>query len=87
MAETAAAGPASAATTRPQGPFRYGVYVGTVSRPGATDAITLTFLADDGRACARSADRVSAPGSRTGSTTFAYKIKEAMMDSDGTQTG
>jgi len=48
---------------------------------------TLAFLADR-RACLRTVHgRSVGTWSRTGSTTFAYKIKEAMMDSDGTQTG
>lgn len=68
-------------------PIAYGSYTGTVTRPGASDAITLTFQSN-GRACLRTVDGLSrGTWTPTGATTFTYKIKEALVGTTGTQTG
>lgn len=64
-----------------------GVFPGIVSRPGATDPITLTFQST-GTACLRTAVGLSVgTWYATGSNTFDYHIKEAMIGAGGTQIG
>lgn len=63
-----------------------GVYPGTVTRPGATDHITLTFTAT-GQSCLRTSDGLSTgTWSQSGSQTFTFRIKEALIV-NGQQTG
>jgi hypothetical protein len=80
---TAAGAPASATAS----PIAFGTYTGSVTRPGASDAIALTFQSN-GQACLRTVDGLSrGTWAPTGATTFTYKIKEALVGTTGTQTG
>ncbi|WP_405598632.1 MULTISPECIES: hypothetical protein [unclassified Streptomyces] len=68
-----------------------GTWSGTVTRPGASDPIQLSF-GKSGRACLITTSgsgtaTSSGTWTRSGSQQFNYKIKESLTDANGTATG
>ncbi|MFF1689558.1 MULTISPECIES: hypothetical protein [unclassified Streptomyces] len=86
VATTGAAGASQLCSVSP-----VGTWSGTVTRPGASDQIQLSF-GSSGRAClitTSGSGTATSTGtwSQSGSEQFNYKIKESLTDENGTATG
>ncbi|MFF1451679.1 hypothetical protein ACFVYF_26600 [Streptomyces sp. NPDC058274] len=79
--------PASAQGANVKASTPVGSWEATVTRPGATENVQL-FFSHAGKACLLTSGGESVgTWSPTGVNSFNFRIKEALADADGTQTG